>query len=42
MGDAIFEATEEVIAGKEKVAYDLGGKTSTLEMVEAIAERRGI
>lgn len=37
-GEAIFKATEKVIAEREKVTYDLGGDASTLEMAEAIAE----
>ena len=37
--NAIFRATEEVIAEGKKVTYDLGGNASTSEMAEAIAER---
>ena len=36
-GDAIFRATESVIAQGEHVTYDLGGKASTREMAEAIS-----
>ncbi len=37
--EAIFKATEEVIAEGKHVTYDLGGSASTSEMAEAIAER---
>jgi len=37
--EAIFKATEEVIAERKHVTYDLGGSASTSEMAEAIAER---
>ena len=37
--NAIFRATEEVIAEGKKVTYDLGGNASTSEMAEAIAEK---
>ena len=37
--NAIFKATEEVIAEGKKVTYDLGGNASTSEMAEAIAEK---
>jgi len=37
--DAIFKATEEVIAGGKHVTYDLGGSASTFEMAEKIAEK---
>ena len=37
--EAIFKATEEVIAEGRHVTYDLGGSASTSEMAEAIAER---
>ena len=37
--DAIFKATEQVIAEGKHVTYDLGGSASTSEMAEAIAER---
>lgn len=39
--NAIFRATEEVIAEGRHVTYDLGGNASTMEMTEAIAERAG-
>jgi len=35
----IFRATEDVIAERRHVTYDLGGNASTLEMTEAIARR---
>lgn len=38
-GKAIFDATEEVIAEKKNVSYDLGGNASTLGMAKAIAEK---
>ncbi len=37
--DAIFRATEEVIAEGKKVTYDLGGSARLSEMAEAIAEK---
>ena len=37
--EAIFKATEEVIAEGKHVTYDLGGSASTSEMAEAIADR---
>ena len=37
--DAIFKATEEVIAEGRKVTYDLGGSARLSEMAEAIAEK---
>lgn len=39
LGDSIFKATEEVVAEKKKVTYDLGGNAGMLEMAEAIAEK---
>jgi len=38
---AIFKATEEVIAEGKKVTYDLGGDAGLSEMASAIAERAG-
>jgi len=38
-GDAIFKATEEVIAEKKTVTYDLGGNARLSEMARAIADR---
>lgn len=37
--DAIFKATEAVIAEGKKVTYDLGGNARLSEMADAIAER---
>ena len=37
--EAIFKATEEVIAEGKKVTYDLGGNARLSEMAEAIAEK---
>jgi len=37
--NAIFKATELVIAENKKVTYDLGGSARLSEMAEAIAER---
>jgi isocitrate dehydrogenase len=39
--DAIFKATESVIAEGKKVTYDLGGNARLSEMADAIAERAG-
>ncbi|MEM3403849.1 MAG: isocitrate/isopropylmalate dehydrogenase family protein [Nitrososphaeria archaeon] len=39
LADIIFNSTEEVIAERKYVTYDLGGNASTLDMAKAIAER---
>jgi isocitrate dehydrogenase len=39
LADVVFAATEEVIAEKKHVTYDLGGDSSTLDMAKAIAEK---
>lgn len=40
---SIFRATEQVIAEKKVITYDLGGSAGTSQMAEAIAERaRGL
>lgn len=38
-GKAIFDATEEVIAERKFITYDLDGNASTLQMAKAIADK---
>ncbi|MGQ9780939.1 MAG: isocitrate/isopropylmalate dehydrogenase family protein [Nitrososphaeria archaeon] len=39
LSQAVFAATEEVIAGREHVTYDLGGRATMMEMAKAIADK---
>lgn len=39
LSKAVFEATEEVIAGNRVVTYDLRGSASTQQMAEEIARK---
>ena len=39
LGEAIFYATEQVIAEQKYITYDLGGDASTFEMANAIADK---